>query len=154
LSSERDITLKCDEWICYSHKLFNKMMFTRIVEVRNSREQRLVVENGEILEAKDQIRVLEKQADGSYDSERGSSFKAVQEYKYQLGTSRSLQTLHQKADSRAAQGKLAFGAASNFNNSTGKAAKKDSPRHKKRTSPSRSPNRSDTVSAKRKREAS
>ncbi len=117
LTDEKKVRLEYDQWICYTHKIFKKTMYTRIVEVTRDKNQRLIVENGEILEAKDQIRILDTQLDGKYNVNKGSSYKALKEYKYKSGRSKVLESLHARAAARAHNDMIDIGGQNNGRNS-------------------------------------
>ena len=111
LSGESKLKLVKDMWISYTHKIFKKTMYTRIVEVTKDKKRRLIVENGEVLGPNYQVRLLETLPDGTYngDSSTGSSYKALREFKYKSGRSTKLTTIHEKAMVRASGNKIKLG---------------------------------------------
>ncbi len=103
LSLEKNLKIKADIWISYTHKVFKKIMYTRVVEViGNKRNRKVVVENGESIAMSDQVRVMRKQEDGSCNKEEGFSYKALSEYKFKKGKSKTLLTLDDSAAAFAA----------------------------------------------------
>jgi hypothetical protein len=109
IAKEKNLLLSCDQWICYQHKLFKKLMYTRIVEINKlNNKYHLIVENGEILGSNDQIRILNTKFDHNgittYDDENGSSYKSICEYKAKKGKSKTLKTLHESAAIHAKEG--------------------------------------------------
>ena len=98
LSGERHLKIQADIWISYSHKVFKKVMYTRVVEVRgNKKDRKVVVENGEHFMLTDQVRILETNEDGSCNVDKGFSYKALKKYKFKNGKSKVLMNFHDSA---------------------------------------------------------
>ena len=112
LMQEKDVLIGPNTWISYTHKVFKIVMHTRVVEVKARRHAiRLVVENGEILEKEDKVRVMGTKSDGSCDMEAGyGGYKPLGSYKFKKGKSQVLRNLHERIEQEFAHHKLDLGS--------------------------------------------
>jgi len=111
--NEKHVKIGPNTWLCYTHKLFAQMKkYTRVVEVRpESADIRLVVENGDVLDPTYQVRVMQANLDGTCDKDNGYSYKALRQYKFKVGVSKTLKDLHDRVSEHAASHKLDVGGA-------------------------------------------
>jgi hypothetical protein len=124
-SSEKDkskgkgkkVSLRAGDWVSYIHPIFSKVMFTRVVEVKPERDargmtvkQRLVVENGEIFSANDDIRRMTTVASGpnmgECDKAEGSPYIKICDFKLKEGKSKHLKSIHEAGHAMAKGNKL------------------------------------------------
>jgi len=112
LKHEKHVKIEPDTWLSYTHKVIKMLKYSRVVEVRpKSADIRVVVENGDILDHTYQVRVMQSNLDGSCDKDNGYSYKALREYKFKVGVSKTLKSLHERVSERSVNNKLDLGGA-------------------------------------------
>jgi hypothetical protein len=110
LDDEAHIRIRPGSWLAYTHKIFKKIMYTRVVQVKSKKENMpLVCENGEVFGPSDQVRVMNTLEDGSCDKAEGSSYKQLSAYRFKKGKCKTLLSLHESSAESSKNDKLDLG---------------------------------------------
>jgi hypothetical protein len=112
LDDEAHIRIRPGSWLAYTHKIFKRIMYTRVVQVKSKKATTpmpIICENGEVFGRNDEVRVMNTLPDGSCDKSEGSSYKQLSAYKFKKGKCKTLLSLHESSAESSKNDKLDLG---------------------------------------------